>query len=225
MIRPPRRSAPEASSADRSRGGSPLYLVGGVDEASSYSDALLVTGLKDGDRRAQRAVWDRYEPLVYRLSHRALGSPEDARDLTQDVFACLFAKIATLENPDALRHFIMSVMIRTLKYELRRRRLRRLVLSDTGEVPERAVPAADYVSRQLLRRFYGILDGLRARDRIVFALRQIEGLTIEEVAETMDLSLATVKRSFASATARVSLAVGRDRELAAGLEHLGGSRG
>jgi RNA polymerase sigma-70 factor (ECF subfamily) len=225
MVRPPRRAAPESPSAERSRGGSPLYLVGGVGEASSWSDALLVTGLKDRDRRAQRAVWDRYAPLVYRLSHRALGSAEDASDLTQDVFACLFAKIGSLENPDALRHFIMSVMIRTLKHELRRRRLRRWVLSDSGEVPERAVLGADYVSRQLLRRLYGILDTLRARDRIVFTLRQIEGFTIEEVAETMDLSLATVKRSFASASARISLLVERDRELAAGLEHLGGNRG
>lgn len=224
MVRPPRRATPEASSADRNRGGSSLYLVGGADEASSWSDALLVAGLLDGDRRAQRAVWDRYAPLVYRLSHRALGSPEDASDVTQDVFACLFAKIETLEKPEALRHFIMSVMIRTLKHELRRRRLRRWVLSDTGDVPERAVPGADFVSRQLLRRFYGVLDALRPRDRIVFALRQVEGLTIEEVAETMDLSLATVKRSFASATARVSLAVERDRDLARGLEHLGGSR-
>jgi RNA polymerase sigma-70 factor (ECF subfamily) len=225
MIRPPKRAAQDGPSADRSRGGSPLYLVGAAGVESSWSDALLVIGLKDGDRRAQRVVWDRYAPLVYRLSHRALGSGEDARDVTQDVFACLFCKIATLENPDALRHFIMSVTIRTLKHELRRRRLRRWVLSDTGDVPERAVLGADYVSRQLLRRFYGVLDALRARDRLVFVLRQVEGLTIEEVAETMDLSVATVKRSFAAASARVAFFVARDRELAAGLEHLGGNGG
>jgi RNA polymerase sigma-70 factor, ECF subfamily len=224
MIRPPRRAAPDRCSAE-SRGGAPLYLVGGIDAACSWSDALLVAGLLDGDRRAERAVWDRYAPLVYRLSHRALGSADDASDLTQDVFACLFAKIGTLENPDALRHFIMSVMIRTLKHELRRRRLRRWVLSETGDVPERAVLGADFVSRQLLRRFYGVLDALRARDRIVFVLRQIEGFTIEETAETMNLSVATVKRSFAAASARISLAVERDRDLAAGLEHLGGNRG
>ena len=72
-----------------------------------------------------------------------------------------------------------------------------LVRSDTGHLPEAPSREADQASRQLLRRFYEVLDKLNAQARLVFVLRRVEGLTLEEVAESMDLSLATVKRRLA----------------------------
>jgi RNA polymerase sigma-70 factor (ECF subfamily) len=203
-----------------------LHLVRHAEPPSQWSDADLVAGLRRGDLRAQRIAWDRFAPTVYRLAHRALGSTEDARDATQDVLLCVFAKAAKIDKPESLKAFVTSVMVRTLKYELRRRRMRRwLVLSDTGQMPEPATLEPDYASRQMLRRFYAILDTLSAPARLVFVLRHIEGLTLEEVAETMDLSLATVKRRLSAAVERISAAIERDPDLARGMGRLGGDHG
>jgi RNA polymerase sigma-70 factor (ECF subfamily) len=226
MVETGSRVKPKESSHGRQPGASALHLVRSAEPPSKWSDADIVAGLRRGELLAQRIAWDRYAPTVYRLAHRALGSAEDARDATQDVLLCVFAKAANIDKPEALKAFVMSVMVRTLKYELRRRRMRRwLVLSDTGQVPESATTGPDYASRQLLRRFYAILDTLSAPARLVFVLRHIEGLTLEEVAETMDLSLATVKRRLSAATERISASVERDPDLARAMGRLGGEHG
>jgi RNA polymerase sigma-70 factor (ECF subfamily) len=117
----------------------------------------------------------------------------------------LFTRIDTLRNPSALRSFIFSITVRTLKSELKRRRVRRWVmLSETGELPEASVPGVDAATAQLRRRFYRALDRLGVEDRTIFVLRHVEEMTLEEVAEVMQLSLATVKRRLQKANEKVS---------------------
>ena len=144
----------------------------------------------------------------------------------QDTLLLVFAKADRIEKPDALRAFVTSVTIRTLKHELRRRRLRRwLVLSRTGELPEAGTNEPDHAARQLLRRFYGALDSLNPEVRLVFVLRRIEGLTLEDVASSMSLSLATVKRRLVEANTRLSALLDHHPELARSLTKLGGQDG
>jgi len=59
-------------------------------------------------------------------------------------------------------------------------------------------------SRYALRRLYALLDRLNTRERLVLVLRHVEGMTLEEIAEAMELSLATVKRVLRRASTRVS---------------------
>ncbi len=210
-------------SSARGKEGGALHLVRAGDEPPR-SDAALVRALCQGDTAAERAVWDRYAGLVCHVAQRTLGSREDVEDIAQEVFCCLFAKIGSLENPEALRSFIYSITVRTLKWELRRRRVRRWVtLSDTGEVPDVSIPAVDHVSRQLLRLFYAVLDKLGAEERMIFVLRHIERLTLEEVSLSMGVSLATVKRRLARSTQKIEALVDRDADLASALNALGGN--
>src|SRR5258708_5039277 len=89
------------------------------------------------------------------------------------------------------------------RWPLRGKRIRRLLaLSDSGELPDRAAPGADSEGRELLERFYGLLDTLSANDRTAFALRHIEGLSLEEMVKITGASLATVKRRVRRASNR-----------------------
>jgi RNA polymerase sigma factor (sigma-70 family) len=72
----------------------------------------------------------------------------------------------------------------------------------------------DLESRQLLQRFYALLNRLSARDRLVFVLRRVDGMTVEEIAATMDISISTVKRAMAHASDRLSRWVDADPSLA-----------
>jgi RNA polymerase sigma-70 factor (ECF subfamily) len=118
---------------------------------------------------------------------------------------------------------VYSVALRTLKWELRRRRVRRILrLSDTGRIPELPVRGVDSESRQILARFYALLEQLGVNDRTAFVLRHMEGLKLEEVAERMGVSLATVKRWVSRASDDVSRLVEADRELSAHFREQGG---
>jgi RNA polymerase sigma-70 factor (ECF subfamily) len=190
--------------AGEGRESQSLRLVAQPDRAAP-TDTELVEGLCAREPWAEVAVWHRYAAFVHQVAHRSLGSRHDAEDILQQVFFCLFTRIDTLQKPSALRSFIFSITVRTLKSELKRRRVRRWVtLSETGEMPDASVPGVDPATAQLLRGLYRALDRLGAEDRTIFVLRHIQEATLEEVAEAMQLSLATVKRRLQKSNQKVS---------------------
>jgi RNA polymerase sigma-70 factor (ECF subfamily) len=205
--------------------GVPLYVIPGggrgVSGATGPDDELVRAFLvqqahSDGarDSWAAAAIWNRHAPMVFRILARGLGPSGGVEDVAQDVFMRVFAQIRTLRDQTVLRSFIVSIALRILKWELRRRRVRRWVrLSEWGELPEYPVRPDDSEARQALQRFYRILDTLSAKDRTLFVLRHIEGLSLGEVAVAARVSVATVKRHLAKASARVSMLVARDPDL------------
>jgi RNA polymerase sigma-70 factor, ECF subfamily len=189
-----------------------MRLVASTADASEVaSDMELARALIDGVPNAPELAWERYSPLVHRIVSRAIGPDAEVEDVTQEIFYRLFARIGTLRKPEALRSFVISFAIRIVKWELRRRRARRwLTLSETGDIPDEQLLVMDAESRYAIRRLYTMLDRLGTRERLVLVLRHVEGMTLEEIAEAMDLSLATVKRGLRRATARVSQMVDSD---------------
>lgn len=180
-------------------------------EAETARDIELARALIDGHPGAAELAWERYAPLVHRIVSRAIGPDAEVEDVTQEIFYRLFSRVATLRKPEALRSFVISFAIRIVKWELRRRRARRwLTLSETGEVPDEQLMVMDAESRYALRRLYALLDRLSTRERLVLVLRHVEGMTLEEIAEAMELSLATVKRGLRRASLRISQMVDAD---------------
>ena len=202
--------------------GFPVHLVTPGAEPV-LDDADLVRAFSNREGWAARAIWTRHAPMVYRLFERALGPNGEAEDLTQDVFLRTFAGLPALRDNDALRSFIYSVALRTLKWELRRRRVRRILrLSDNGQLPDLPVRSVDSEARQILARFYALLEQLGVNERAAFVLRYMEGLKLEEIAERMGVSLATAKRWVSRASQDVSALVEADDELSAQFRERGG---
>jgi RNA polymerase sigma-70 factor, ECF subfamily len=180
-------------------------------ETARDRDTELARALMAGTNQAAEVAWERYSPLVHRIVSRAIGPDAEVEDVTQEIFYRLFSRIGTLRKPEALRSFVISFAVRIVKWELRRRRARRwLTLSETGDVPDEQLLVMDAESRYAIRRLYTMLDRLGTRERLVLVLRHVEGMTLEEIAEAMELSLATVKRGLRRATLRVSQMVDSD---------------
>jgi RNA polymerase sigma-70 factor, ECF subfamily len=182
----------------------PLSLVPSPTR-QAIGDAELALALSAGESWAVSELWQRYAPMVLTMAERALGSRGDAEDLAQEVFyrACRLA--SSLRDPNSLRSFVYSIAVRVLREMLRYRRLRRWL---SFRRPETLVDLRhatfDVESRDLLRKFYALLDRLAARDRVVFVLRRVESMTIEEIAALTKLSESTVKRSLLRASAQLS---------------------
>jgi RNA polymerase sigma-70 factor (ECF subfamily) len=192
----------------------PTLRLVSVDRAGEPDDVALVRALVAREDWAATAIWHRYAPMVYGVLDRALGSAGESEDLTQEVFWRIFAAIRNLREPSALRSFIYSATVRMLRWHLRSKKLRRIfLLSNSGEMPDRPVPAADSEGRELLGRFYRLLDTLSANDRTSFVLRHVEGLGLREIAEATGASLATVKRRVRRASDRITVLAKADPEL------------
>jgi len=196
----------------------PLSLVVGGNRRAA-SDGDLARGLTAGEAWAIAETWHRFAPMVLAMAERALGSKSEADDLGQEVLYCVFRKIGTLREPDSLRSFVYSVAVRALKSELRRKRLSGwLSFHPPDALVDLGSRTMDVESRDLLRKCHTLLDRLAPRDRLVFILRRMESMTVEEIAAAMDLSLSTVKRSMIHASSRLSRWIDADPGLAGLLE-------
>jgi RNA polymerase sigma-70 factor (ECF subfamily) len=197
------------------RSKAPLSLVvGGAPRDASDRD--LAAGLAGGDEWAVSETWRRFAPMVLRTAERILGSKSEAEDVAQDVFCLVFQRARTLRRFESFRSFVYSFAVRRLREELRRRKRRHwLSLFGAAQPDAPDLRSADLESRDVLRRFDLLLDRLSARDRLVFILRRMDDMTIEEIAGTMDLSTSTVKRAMAHASERLSRWVAADSGLAA----------
>jgi RNA polymerase sigma-70 factor (ECF subfamily) len=208
-----------AISIRRSHG--PLSLVTGA-EHPDVGDGELARGLAAGAGWATTNTWNRYAPMVLMMAARALGSESEAEDIAQEVFHRVFRKAKTLRDPDRLRSFIFSFAIRILKTELRRKRTRGwLSFQEPETLVDLACGTLDFESRDLLRRFYALLDRLKPRDRLVFSLRHMEAMTVEEISTSMELSTSTVKRSLGHATEKLSRWIETDPEMDSLLDRKG----
>lgn len=190
-------------------------------------DAELVGALRAGDPEAPALLWGRYSPSVGRVLAKALGPGFEIEDLTQEVFLRVFRRLPSLRDPNALRAFVVAIAMNVLKWELRRRWIgRRVRLSGTGTLPDIESPSTDVEARQVLQRCYRILDGLPTKERMAFVLRYMEGMTIEEVAAGLAVSISTAKRLVNRGAARVGAEVAADADLCSffageGKEHAG----
>ncbi len=187
-----------------------LCLVAGRET----SDADVARALILGEAWAVSETWNRLAPMVLTMSERCMGSRSEAEDITQEVFYRVFRKASTLRDPNSLRSFVYSFAIRVLKTELRRRKLRSwLSLNQPNELELLQSQTPDLESREQLRRFHSLLDRLSPRDRLVFILRRMEAMTVEEIARHMNLSESTVKRSMVHASTRLARWIDADPAL------------
>ncbi|MEZ4298731.1 MAG: sigma-70 family RNA polymerase sigma factor [Polyangiaceae bacterium] len=176
---------------------------------SSADDAELVRAVRAREREAALIVWDRYSAVVRGVLRRSLGPGHDVEDLVQEVFLGFFRNAGDIENPSALRSFLVSIATRAAISEIRKRKVRSFLrLTDSGVLPDRAGPEDE--GREALRQLYRLLDSCSASDRMAFVLRHIEGLPLEAVAQALDVSLATVKRKLAHVNERIVALAKRD---------------
>ena len=202
----------------------PLSLVVDTDRQEA-SDGELARCLAAGEAWAIAETWRRYAPMVLTMAERSLGSRSEADDIGQEVFYHVFRKAKTLRSPDCLRSFVYSFAVRELKSELRRKRLRGwLSFHEPEALVDLGSRSLDVESRDLLRRCHALLDRLPPRHRLVFVLRRMESMTVEEIATTMDISESTVKRSMAHAANRLSRWIEADPGLASLLDAEGWDR-
>jgi RNA polymerase sigma-70 factor (ECF subfamily) len=182
----------------------PLSLVVGQDRRAA-SDGDVARALSAGETWAAAETWRRFAPMVLTLAKRTLGSPSEAEDIGQEVFCRVYRKVRTLREPDSFRNFVYTCALRVLQTELHRKKMRSWLSFERPDLLDyQGSGTLDVESRDLLRKFYGQLERLAPRDRIVFVLRRVESMSVEEIAATMETSESTVKRSLARASSRLS---------------------
>lgn len=199
------RSIPEVGRIRSERG---ITFVG--------DDAALVDALRERKPAAVAAFHDRYAQYVLRILVRILGHDVDLKDVHHEAFVRALSSIASLRDPKRLTQWMTSVAVLTAKTCIQRRQRKRwLVFLSPSDLPE-AIGAPKESPPEVLealRATYRILDAMPTEERILFALRYVEGLELTELASVSNTSLATVKRRLSRAEQRFAALARRDPAL------------
>ncbi|HZO87996.1 MAG TPA: sigma-70 family RNA polymerase sigma factor [Chthonomonadaceae bacterium] len=162
--------------------------------------------IQAGDRQAFEELLDAYETRVYRLALRFTGNVLDAEDLTQDVFLAVYKGLANFRGDSALGTWIYRIaMNHCLEYR-RKRRLdcvpydAQLTLA-SGDWREDPVQSAD--RQELSSRVEQAINCLSPLHRDVVVLHELQGMTYQEVAATLNVPVGTVKSRLSNAFRRL----------------------
>ena len=174
------------------------------------TDALLVELLQRGDASALERLIKRHGSRVYRLVCQITRNEADAEEVVQDVFLTVFRKIRSFEGRAALGSWLYRVATNAALIKRRSRRADREVplesqlpsfLADGHRAGDpaylamdwSATPEAELLSRETREILHRTIDGLPEAYRTVLVLRDVEGLSNEEVAEAVGDSVPAVK--------------------------------
>jgi RNA polymerase sigma-70 factor (ECF subfamily) len=183
-------------------------------EGAREADAALVLAARSGQRSAEEALYRRYARMVHAMAFRLMGSDADVDDLAQDAFVEALTSLGSLAEPAAFSSWLGAIVVRTASKRLRRQRLmtrvglRRAEPIDLDALPLSLAPPDVAME---LRLVYAVLEKLPVEERVALVLRRVEGLELREIADRMDLSLATVKRRLSAAETSLDAHAGTAR--------------
>jgi RNA polymerase sigma-70 factor (ECF subfamily) len=180
----------------------------GWSEVASHESALIQR-CAQGDEDAYAELVDEHQRMVYQLALNLLGDHNEALDLSQEVFLRVFRTIDGFRGQSALRTWIFRIVVNQAKNRQRwwRRRFhaQQVSLDDHirsyGELPAGHFLEPDrlLVQKQLAERLQAALDALPFDQRTAIVLREVDGLSYEEIAFSMGVPLGTVRSRLARA--------------------------
>lgn len=173
-------------------------------ENEQHPDVALIERVRGGDVSAYDELVRKYERQVFRIAQRITQNREDAEDVTQDTFVKGFEKLDQFQGNSKFYTWLVRIAVNESLMRLRKRRTGKMVsidedvVTDEGSVPRDLAdwapdPEQNYSQAELHRILEKTIKGLPPGFRVVFELRDVQGLSTEETAEALGLSIPAVK--------------------------------
>ncbi|HEX3697302.1 MAG TPA: sigma-70 family RNA polymerase sigma factor [Polyangia bacterium] len=202
---PPATTATTAAGTARADGAAP----GAVDQANAESDLALVERARNKDYAAFEQLLARYEDKVFRLAYRFVRNESEAKEILQDTFLAIWRKLDTFKGDSQFSSWVYRVAANAALMRLRSQRRHPEV--STEELPAGFLdqqqygqilspgenwarrPDEELQSEEVRQHIQAAVDALPEIYRTVFLVRDVEGLSTEETAELLGISVPTVK--------------------------------
>ncbi|MEI6046414.1 MAG: sigma-70 family RNA polymerase sigma factor [Chloroflexota bacterium] len=177
-------------------------LSGLVEGRNVLSDeSTWVERARQGDEVAFAAIYDRYQRPIYGLVYRLMGNPDDAFDITQDVFVKAYKGLGKI-SPEAelnLSAWLHRIASNACMDVLRRRKIVRWLPWDPTEhanitpANDSDEPEQNLLSHETREQVQAVLNNMSEKYRLCLVLREYQEMSCEEIAVVMNVSRAAVK--------------------------------
>jgi RNA polymerase sigma-70 factor (ECF subfamily) len=167
-------------------------------------ESILVDAARAGDIGAFESLVRRYDRNVFRIAQHITQNREDAEDVVQDAFLKAYQNLGQFQGQSKFYTWLVRIAVNEALMRLRRRRPERMISIDEDvrteddSMPREIAdwspnPEQQYTQAELKDILGKTIQGLPPSFRTVFVLRDVEGLSTEETASALELSVPAVK--------------------------------
>ncbi|HKM39400.1 MAG TPA: sigma-70 family RNA polymerase sigma factor [bacterium] len=165
------------------------------------TDETLVRRSRKGDKEAFSILVERYQKKIYNLAYRLVSNTDDAYDITQEAFYRAYVRIKSFRGGSSFATWLYRIATNVSYDELRRRKNRPTVsIDDFGPnkpaltIADQATgPAEECLSSLIQQQLQEMIFSLPLQQRAAVVLRDIQGLSYDEISQILHCSLGTVK--------------------------------
>ena len=167
-----------------------------MQESCDILEADIVLEMQNGSPEAFEAIHGQYRPMVYAIALKQCRNPEDAENITQQVFAIVFRKKGQLRDAERFAGWLKRIVLRTaMNYLIRRSEeipAEELEHSVQANVMSPSISVMQQERAEHIRRL--LQSGLRPLDRETLTAFYFEHLSVREMAERFACPVGTIKR-------------------------------
>ena len=184
----------------------------------SGSDQEIVERVQRGDKQSFNLLVQKYQGRIVKLVSRFVREPADARDIAQEAFIKAYRALPGFRGDSAFYTWLYRIAINTAKNHLAalgRRPLEADIRGEDGEMLEldpaqqdRATPEHYLITEEVRDAIVRVVDRLPAELRTAITLREIEGMSYEEIAQAMQCPIGTVRSRIFRAREAIDREVG-----------------
>ena len=165
---------------------------------TDQNEVRLVKRAKQGDMHAFEELILQHEKIVYNVALRMMNHSEDAKDISQEVFLKAYRNIGNFDERSQFSTWIYRITANTCIDEMRKRKGRQSFSLEEGSMQRQVADAGETPEESMLREeqkseILQALESLSPEHKVAVILRDIKGLSYEEIAEILELTLGTVK--------------------------------
>lgn len=170
----------------------------------NYDEVALIARLQAGDKSACAECIEIHSPAIYRLALRLMQNEAEAEDVMQETFLNAFKAINKFEGRSGLGTWLYRIAHNAAMMRLRKPQKYILSVEETlseGEgslIPKQlfdwcCLPEQDFASSEVQSELERAIHDLPGKYKSVFVLRELEGLSTQETAATLNISLSSAK--------------------------------
>lgn len=189
-----------------------------------HDEQVLLEKAKAGDVSAFEELIESYQKKIYNLSYRIIGNYDDAADMAQEVLIRIFRSIASFKGQSSFSTWIYRITTNVCLDEIRRKKNKKIISLDEeirmedGEIKRQIMsddlqPDAVAEQEELRSIVSNAINSLPDDHRLVITLRDIQGLSYDEISTVLDCPIGTVKSRISRARLALKKLLSTRREL------------
>jgi RNA polymerase sigma-70 factor, ECF subfamily len=168
------------------------------------NDVMLVQAAQQGDKKAFAQLVEKYEQRVYNLTRKLMRDQQDAEDVLQETFISVYRSLRTFHGDSSFSTWLYRIATNASLMKLRARKAPSISLDEPAEsdgdgVMPREIADWEFTPEEALLRgevrsqMETAVQSLPESLRTVFVLRDVEGLSVQETADVLNISVPNVK--------------------------------